>query len=648
MPKTIDVSGKHGSIRIGPEIGSGGAGKIYLITGDPDRVAKIYRPEHLKLELRHKLEAMLRSPPELPSIVYNGKAYAQIAWPERLIIHKKGDLSGMVMPRVPLDRAEHLEALLQPASRVFKKLPHSYRLRLLAAHNLAAAIESLHKLNHHMVDMKPTNLFVYPETMYVAVIDCDGLSVSGKNGKRFPASQYSNDYICPECGSDPPESLGVEQDRFALAIIIFQLMNEGIHPYQGRPISGLSTPSSLQERINGGFYAYGLHGKPPQLPSPLSLHEAFEEETRRLFDRAFSLKARNRPSADEWRRHIKGLIERLKTCNINPDHGHFSKGCGACSVEANRRAPFRQIPAVPPLSLKVWPAATPPSPVRSTRTASPPRSPAAQKAQAALGQPAATPGGAMTSPRPSPSSPAEPVSWIFKVAAVAGMLVISSFLWQQGGTRDQTDRTAPSATTPANPSALPVKPAPLPAAVTLVPPSPQPQQLVISPDDLGKPRPKNPPKWRITTMDRMTMDGIGPLKIGMDVRTVREVLGQEFVLYQPSTSERPCGHADLRSGPRGIDFTIAGDLITRIEIINPDFKTLEGAAVGSSSAFVHFLYAGEIATEAAADMGAQLIVIGSKSEMLPGNEIVFEMKDDLVQKIRIGRWPQVESVGDCD
>ena len=32
-----------------------------------------------------------------------------------------------------------------------------------------------------------------------------------------------------------PEDMGEEQDKFALAVIIFKLLNNGIHPFSGAP-----------------------------------------------------------------------------------------------------------------------------------------------------------------------------------------------------------------------------------------------------------------------------------------------------------------------------------------------------------------------------------------------------------------------------
>jgi len=187
----------------------------------------------------------------------------------------------------------------------------------------------LHALGHHMIDMKPINLRFYPEAWYMAILDTDGFSINGP--RRLPARQFSDEYIAPEARGKLPESLGVEQDLFALATIIFRLMNNGLHPYQG--VDTGNYPTTLQERIFAGLFAYGQRKHPNVKPAPASLHGYFEDATRTLFDRAFQTN-QPRPTSAEWRDHLNGLItnKTLVKCATDPlNHAHFSKGCGLCA-----------------------------------------------------------------------------------------------------------------------------------------------------------------------------------------------------------------------------------------------------------------------------------------------------------------------------
>jgi hypothetical protein len=199
-------------------------------------------------------------------------------------------------------------------------------------------LAELHRLGHHIIDLKPLNVYVYRATMFVSALDCDGYSIAGPN-RRFPASHFSDEYRGPESAARGPHELGEEQDLFALAVIAFQLLNDGIHPFDGHPAPGASVPSGLQEKINAGLYPYGAGRGGLLLPHSLSLYPRLEDETQRLFDRAFSGMG-GRPSAGEWRDHLRGLIEGnvLVRCAKNRDHAHFSKGCGLCAKESAIRA----------------------------------------------------------------------------------------------------------------------------------------------------------------------------------------------------------------------------------------------------------------------------------------------------------------------
>jgi hypothetical protein len=195
-------------------------------------------------------------------------------------------------------------------------------------------VTALHKCGHYVIDLKPSNVSVYKDNMLVAMVDCDGFSIQGDK-TRYPAEFVSEEYICPESIQKEQScaEMGENQDRFALAVIIFRLLNNGIHPFSGMPKDPSMPMLTIQERIKEYHYAYGLWPDTYQYPHPYSIHEYFNKDTLELFERAFT-KDDDRPSAYEWQEHLWKLMHGLKQCKNDPNHVYFtSKGCGLCSVE---------------------------------------------------------------------------------------------------------------------------------------------------------------------------------------------------------------------------------------------------------------------------------------------------------------------------
>lgn len=330
----VYADGSYGKITLGKLINKGGAsGKIYLVEGRPESVVKIFHNTEKSATNRKKLQAMLLNKPNFQPVEANGVEYIQIAWPEALLDDEKGFCVGYMMPLINMDSAVSLDHLMQKAVRKRLNLSEKYAYRIFAAYNVALMVTALHECGHYIIDLKPSNLYVYKENMLVAVVDCDGLSIKGEN-TRYPAEYVSEEYIYPEGMNQTCEQMGEEQDRFALAVIIFRLLNNGIHPFSGAPKDPNAAMLTIQERIEHYHYAYGLWPDKYQYPHPYSIHEYFNKETLELFERAFA-KGGRRPSAYEWQEHLWKLMHGLKQCKQNPNHVYFtSKGCGLCSVES--------------------------------------------------------------------------------------------------------------------------------------------------------------------------------------------------------------------------------------------------------------------------------------------------------------------------
>ncbi|MBQ9236034.1 MAG: hypothetical protein IJ184_06195 [Alphaproteobacteria bacterium] len=329
----VYADGSFEKIALGKMINKGGAsGKIYLIDKKPDYVAKIFHSTDKSATNRQKLQAMLLNKPDFRSVNVDGDEYIQIAWPEALLDDERGFCVGYIMPLIDMERAVSLDHFMQKAVRQKLGLSEKYAYRVFAAYNVALMINALHKCGHYVIDLKPSNIYVYKKTMLVAMVDCDGFAIAGEN-TRYPAEFVSEEYIYPEGMKLSCAEMGEEQDLFALAVIIFRLLNNGIHPFSGTPKNKNAAMLTIQNRIEQYHYAYGLWPDDYQYPHPYSIHEYFNKETLELFERAFCQDCK-RPTAFEWQEHLWKLMHGLKKCHNNPNHAYFtSKGCGLCLVD---------------------------------------------------------------------------------------------------------------------------------------------------------------------------------------------------------------------------------------------------------------------------------------------------------------------------
>ena len=112
-------------------------------------------------------------------------------------------------------------------------------------------------------------------------------------------------------------------DRFALATIVFRLLNFGIHPYSGVAKGDRRIPEELAARIRQHLYAYAFSAHPRLGPVPASTHHCLPPALRELFDRAFSAQTRSRPSAADWIHALQAFARRDQAALVPCDQGHL-------------------------------------------------------------------------------------------------------------------------------------------------------------------------------------------------------------------------------------------------------------------------------------------------------------------------------------
>jgi DNA-binding helix-hairpin-helix protein with protein kinase domain len=343
------LEGKAQEITLeGPLLGRGGEASIYAVPGRTDLAAKIYH--NPTEEQAGKLAAMLTAPPvATPS---RGQHVA-IAWPvgRLLEVGGEGHVIGYLMPRI--DNAHLIWEFYNPGVRqeICPSFHHGSLLR--TARNLAAVVRTLHECGYVLGDLNESNVLVTPQAL-VTAIDVDSFQTPGRD-RLYRCRVGRPDYTPPELqdASFAEVDRRPEHDAFALAVLIFQLLMQGVHPFAGM-CAGDGEPESLPARIAAGFWPYAWERTGPIQPSPHApswfvLPPSVQELLRRCFEDAHA-EPDLRPGAAQWQCALEEAEHELATCPSNAQHV-YHRGldrCPWCILAQQGRDPFPDPSALPP------------------------------------------------------------------------------------------------------------------------------------------------------------------------------------------------------------------------------------------------------------------------------------------------------------
>ena len=365
------------------EINSGGEARIYAVDSDCALVAKVYRRP--KPETGRKLRVMLEYPPSDPTA---DQGHASIAWPVDLLQSEgDGSVAGYLMPRVI--GAHPILDLFNPSARREACPLFSYQYLYRSAHNLAAVMDALHDRDYVIGDVNESNILVM-DTALVTVVDTDSFQVPDRVGKAvFHCPVAKPEFTPPELQGDVSQTVErtPSHDRFGLAVLIFQLLMEGTHPFSGVYV-GEDDPPPYEARILAGHYPYGTAETPysPLLMAPPI--EILPSVIRTLFLRSFEDGHKNpsaRPHASAWVKALEEAERDLVVCGVNDQHlyGNHLNVCPWCRRAAllGGRDPFpsklrvisgRHREPIPVTSQSALPSASAPSIAEAVSAMSPP------------------------------------------------------------------------------------------------------------------------------------------------------------------------------------------------------------------------------------------------------------------------------------
>ena len=319
-------------ITVGEHLGTGGEGRV---TAWRDGLCiKIYNPSPNRDRIR-KLQALMA--------IGAGDLADCSAWPTDVVIEQPGgDIVGFVMRQVS---GQLLHQVFNAAERRVDHPTIGYRLLVHIARNVAAAIADVHRRDIVIGDLNSSGILVDTNNGKVSLIDIDSVQVALR-GERFTCDVGKGEYLPPELHGVKLRGRWREQssDHFSLAILIFQILCMGRHPFIGTPLGRGEVPDP-DHAIPTTGYAYGIHRRrfgwdrvhgwphPEMLAPSLAL----------LFEAAFAPRGSPtvRPSASQWVTALDAYASRLVTCTFNPLHAHPNDvSCPWCDCNAKGKEFF--------------------------------------------------------------------------------------------------------------------------------------------------------------------------------------------------------------------------------------------------------------------------------------------------------------------
>jgi DNA-binding helix-hairpin-helix protein with protein kinase domain len=331
-----DPNGQQKKIQLGKWIGRGGESEgVYEIGGNPSLCAKIYKD---KVGDKAKIVAMLKNDPLNP----------HLAWPKCMLLDYESNLKGFIMPCFPNTYEIHKIYSVDGRRDEFKGLFSWYSLFVMAM-NYASVVANIHAKGHYVGDINSKNVRVSEDAL-IKIIDCDSFFIVD-GSKIYKNALGTPEYAAPEVllSNIKYNDRTQETDRFSMAIIIFQLLMLGYHPFSG--VSSVSEKCKTTSNIKSGETPHFKKCREievlPEAPSvdilPRKLYILFEKT---FVDGHKSPK--KRVTAIEWFNTLKSLRKNLEQCQTyrtcdNPNHVYFHHldKCPWCEyIGKHKKDPF--------------------------------------------------------------------------------------------------------------------------------------------------------------------------------------------------------------------------------------------------------------------------------------------------------------------
>ena len=288
MPDTFRTD-KGDPKTLGGRLGGGKEGAVFEVSDHPGTVAKIYkvpvdRSTTQGINTERKLGAMVSNPPPY----MDSRGNIALAWPLDLLYYREGawkdQMAGFTMPRLNLSEYSEIISYLNPSLRknnpnIPDQTVQMEELLHVIIRNILSILNGIHSRDYVIGDVNERNILVH-ETGRIAFVDADSFQVTEGGGRIHRCTVGRPEYqgprvielskgncTTPNCPfnhqKDPKRQYACfnrnkNDDNFAIAVILFQLLMMGTHPF-----NRIGADDNHPEKIAARRFPYSNPGLQP-------------------------------------------------------------------------------------------------------------------------------------------------------------------------------------------------------------------------------------------------------------------------------------------------------------------------------------------------------------------------------------------------
>jgi DNA-binding helix-hairpin-helix protein with protein kinase domain len=257
----------------------------------------------------------------------NAWGHKALAWPKDLLLDEDdGSVVGCVLPRAR--EAVALSVALDPLARRRVMRKWTYRHSICLSLNLCHAFSLGHQIPGYVFGDPNSENVMFDRSCQVTITDMDSGQIH--TGKRvFECQMTTVNYSAPEVLISNSTLRSVQQDYFALAVMLFELLCDGQHPFAGR-VRGNGKAMGIAARVKANYFPYRRSWLPPIRrpridPPDGDVFFGLSRSLRRLFTDTFRRghrEPKRRATPQQYAEALQEFETNLVPCRTNPLHEH--------------------------------------------------------------------------------------------------------------------------------------------------------------------------------------------------------------------------------------------------------------------------------------------------------------------------------------